>query len=119
ASAWSQLFPQRFRGPRAVGVLRLPLVAELRDRLLLAGRDEDRVEAEAGRAVSLERDPAFERAGAAELPPVGRDRDELADVAGAPVLDPGERVEDPLHMPALRPARSLDAGLSSERLDLE
>jgi hypothetical protein len=67
-----------------VGVFGLPLISELGNRPVLAVRDEDRIEAEAGRAAGLMGDSAPEDAGAAQLPAVGRDRDELADVAGAP-----------------------------------
>jgi hypothetical protein len=50
-----------------VGVLRLPVVAEFAHRLLLAIRDEDRVEAEAARAGGLRGDSALENAGASQL----------------------------------------------------
>ena len=43
-----------------MGALGLPCVAELGHRLLLAVRDEDRVEAEAGRAARLPGDVPFE-----------------------------------------------------------
>src|SRR5438128_530017 len=62
-------------------VLLLPLVAELRDRELLAVGHEDRVVAEALAAARLAGDPALEDPGAADLLPVRRDRDELRDVA--------------------------------------
>jgi hypothetical protein len=67
-----------------VGVGGLPVIAELRDRPILSVRSKDRIEAEAARAAGLVDDPALEDAGAAELPAVRRDRDQLADVTGAP-----------------------------------
>src|SRR4029079_9621624 len=54
-------------GPGAVRVLGFPLVAELRDGLLFAHGDEDRVVAEALVAARLDGDPALEGAGAAQL----------------------------------------------------
>ena len=53
---------ERRRGAGAVRVLALPVVAELGDGLLVAGRDEDRVVAEAALAPPLERDRALEHA---------------------------------------------------------
>src|SRR5581483_4968870 len=110
---------QRLRRPAAMRVLALPLVAELGDGALLACRHEHRVEAEAGGAPRLEGDRALERAPAAQLAAVGRDRDELAHVAGAPVGDAGERRQDPLDVATLRPAGRLDAGPAAERVHLE
>ena len=74
---------QRAGGPGAMRVLGLPLVAELCDGALFAVRDEDRVEAEAFLATRLFGDPALEDARAAKLRALGRQRDELADVARA------------------------------------
>src|SRR5262249_19928542 len=71
---------QFLSGTRTVGVLRFPAVAELGHCQRLAGRDEDRVEPEAGAAAGRRRDRALERPAPAELASVGRDRDELADV---------------------------------------
>src|SRR5689334_7084057 len=115
----AELPGQRSRRSRPVRVLGLPLVAELGHRALLAVRDEDRVEAEAFRPARFLGDAAFERARAAELASVRRERDELADVAGAPVGLAVERLEDPLDVPALRPARRLDARGPVQRIDLE
>ncbi len=72
------------RGP--VAVPRLPVVAELRDRLLLPIWDEHRVVAEALRAPRPVGDPALEEPGAAALLAVGREGDELGDVAAAAPL---------------------------------
>jgi hypothetical protein len=70
-----------------VRVAGLPLVAERRDGLLLAPRDEHRVVAEPLRPAGLLGDSPFEHPGAAELAAVRGDQDELADIAGRPVLD--------------------------------
>ena len=69
----------------AVGVLRLPLVAQLGDRARLALRDEDRVIAEAVRAAALVPDRPLERSTAAYLGPVGEEAHELAYIARAAV----------------------------------
>jgi hypothetical protein len=107
------------RRPCPVGVPALPIVAELSDRALLAVGNEDRVEAEAAGAARLRADPALEHARSADLAAVGRDRDELADVARSTIGNPGERLEDPLDVAPLRPAGGLDAGAAAERDDLE
>jgi hypothetical protein len=54
-----------------VGVHRLPLVAELGHRSLLAVRDEDRVKAEALRTVRPVGDPPFQDPGAADFVALG------------------------------------------------
>ena len=69
-----------------MGVARLPLVAELRDRLLLPLRDEDRVEAEAFGAARLFDYSSRKHARAADLLAGGGERDELADIARAPAF---------------------------------
>jgi hypothetical protein len=102
-------------------VLRLPVVPQLCHRPLLAIRNEDRVVAEALVAARLVRDPAVERAGAAELAAVGREENELRDVARAAFLDACELAEK------LRDRRRTfwcvaggqDARAAAERLDLE
>ena len=58
-------------------VLVLPRVAELRDGLLLAVGNEDRVVTEAFAAARLRSDAAFEDPRAAYLSAVGRDPDRL------------------------------------------
>src|SRR2546423_4942072 len=70
-------------GPGSMGVLGLPLVAQLRHGSLLARGDEDRVVAEPLVAARLICDPAFEDAGATQLLAGRRERDELADATGA------------------------------------
>jgi hypothetical protein len=77
---------ERGCGARAMGVLGLPVVAELCHRLLLALRDEDRVEAETAGSPRLADDAAFEDARAAELGAGRRDGDQLTDVTRAPSL---------------------------------
>src|SRR5919204_5305351 len=69
-------------GSRAMGVLRLPLVAELRNRSLLSLRNEDRIEAEAFAAARFVRNTAAQRAGAPKLFATWRERDELGSVTG-------------------------------------
>src|SRR6266550_5292143 len=83
-------------GAGPVGDARLPLVPELGDGPLLAGRDEDRVVAESLRAARLLGDPALEHARAAQFLAAGAEQDELADVARGPVLDTAELAEQPL-----------------------
>src|SRR3954465_5326583 len=75
-------------------VVVLPRVAELCNGLRLAVGDEDRVVAEPLGAARLRCDRALEDAGAAELRPVGRDRDELGDVARAPICDTVQLAEE-------------------------
>jgi hypothetical protein len=53
--------------PRPVRVARLPVVAKLGHRLLLAGGDEDRVEPEAAGAARPLGDAPLEHAGAAQF----------------------------------------------------
>jgi hypothetical protein len=104
-----------------VGVRGLPFIAELGHRPVLAVRDEDRIEAEAARAARLVDDHALEGAGAAQLPAVRRDRDELADVAGSPrtSLEALELGQQPFDGPAACEPRRLDPGPAVERGDLE
>src|SRR5436305_13578180 len=74
-------------------VLRLPRSAELRNRALLACRDEDRVIAEALAPARLVCDGAADGAPAAEDVPLGRDRDELRHVPRRTVSDAVELAE--------------------------
>jgi len=80
-----------------MGVLRLPVVPQFRDRPVLPLRNEDRVVAEALAAASLQGDPALEPSGAAKLAAVGSEEDELGDVAGSSLLDALELVEELRH----------------------
>jgi hypothetical protein len=104
-----------------VGIGGLPLVAELCHRPVFAVRSEDRVEAEAARAARLVDDRALEDAGAAQVTAVRRDRDELADVAGAPgvPLQALELREEPLDVLAACEPRRLDPGSAVKAGDLE
>src|SRR6478672_2560484 len=88
-------------------VLVLPSVAELGDGALLALRNEHRVVAEA--------------AGAAQLLPVRRDRDELTDVARAAVVDVAQLLQQLCdRRRALRcVARGVNAGPAAERCHLD
>src|SRR4051794_11027861 len=95
---------QRARREGAVRMLRLPRVAELCDRAGLAERDEDRIEAEAFRTGSGERDLAAQHAGAHHLVPARRQRDELAHVLRAAIVDAVELRQDLLDVAALCPA---------------
>jgi hypothetical protein len=101
--------------------VRLPLVAELRDRLLLTVGDEDRVEAEALGAARLLGDPAFEDAGPAPLFAVRREGDELAHVARStpPALNALELGEQPFDGLTAGEACRLDPRTAAEPLDLE
>src|SRR5439155_7883364 len=93
-----QRLEQRAGGARSVRVLRLPLVAELCHRPLLALRDEDRIEPEALDPSWRVRNATFERARASELLAPRGEGDQLADITGAaPVAG------DPLHL-AQQPA---------------
>jgi hypothetical protein len=116
-----QGLPKRLRRARSVGVLRLPLVAELGDGPVLPVRHEDRVEAEALRAPRLVGDAALEDSGSSELFAGRREGDELADVAGsAPlVFDPLELPQEPLDVLAAREARRLHARGAAETVDLQ
>jgi hypothetical protein len=109
------------RGACPVGVVRLPLVAELRDRTLLVVRDEDRVEAEAAGAARLIDDPSLENAGAVQLFALRRDRHELADVArsAAFALDAAKLGEQARDMLAPGETGRLDARPAAERVDLQ
>src|SRR6266700_14520 len=83
-SRWNRLRHvrgERGGSARSVRVRPLPLVAERRDRPLLAVGDEDRVVAKAFAAVRLVSDAALENAGASMLLTRRRQRDELTDVA--------------------------------------
>src|SRR5437763_4665106 len=72
----------------------LPVVSQLRHRPLLASGNENRVVTEALVAARLVCDPALERPGATQLAAVGREEDELGDVARATVLAPFELAEE-------------------------
>ena len=105
---------------RPVRVLALPRVAQLGDRPLLALRHEDRVVAEALRATTLGGDPALERARPPHLVAVGPDRDQLADVPGAPILDAVELAEQAVERIVVAgPARRVQPGPTAERVDRE
>src|SRR6266576_176094 len=94
-------------GAGPVGVARLPLVPELGDGPLLAGRDEDRVIAESLRA--------------SRLLAAGAEQHELADVTRGPVLDAAQLAEQPLdRLAALRAvAGRADPRRAAKSLDLE
>jgi hypothetical protein len=66
---------ERCRSSRTMGVLGLPVVAELPDCSLLVLGDEDRVETEAARSPRLVGDAAFQDAGATKLLAGGREGD--------------------------------------------
>ena len=102
-----------------MGVGRLPLVAQLGDSLLLALRHEDRVEAEPLRPARIVDDSSFENACPSLFAPLGRNRDQLAHVAGAPVLHPLELGEQALDVLTAGEARRLDAGPAPQPVDLE
>jgi hypothetical protein len=87
-SALVESTQQIARGAGSMGILRLPLVAELRDGSLLACGDEDRVVAEALVAARLAGDPAYQDAGAAQLLAGRRECDPLPDVPGAAAYAP-------------------------------
>src|SRR6266576_3494538 len=108
-------------GAGPVGVARLPLVPELGDGPLLAGRDEDRVVAESLRASRLLGDPALEQARTTHLLAAGAEQHELADVARGPVLDAAQLAEQPLdRLAALRAvAGRADPRRAAKSLDLE
>src|SRR6185437_5253551 len=112
---------QRARGTGAVRVLRLPLVAQLRHRQLLACGDEDRVVAEAFASRRLGRDPSLERARTAELAPIGGEEDELGDVPRSPVLHALELAQQlrDRRRPLGRVAGGEHTRATAERLDLE
>jgi len=87
-----------------VGIARLPLVTELRNRLLLAFGHEDRVVAESLRPPWFVRDVPFEHAGPTELAAVRSDQNELADVPSHAVVDALELAKQLLvRLGALRP----------------
>jgi hypothetical protein len=102
-----------------VGVPGLPLVAQLRHRPLLALGDEDRVEAEALGAARLDDDPPLEDAGAAALLALRRERHELADVPGPPVLDAPKLGKEPVDVEAAGEAGGPDPRRAVEAGDLE
>src|SRR6476659_71505 len=106
------------RGGRAVRVLRLPRVPELRDGERLAERNEDRVVSESLAAPPLAGDRPLERPRPTQLGAAGSERDDLADVAGAALLGVpqlGEQPRDAL----VRPARRVDAGPTSQAVRLD
>src|SRR3954462_11017183 len=108
-------------GPGTVRVLGLPVVAELRDSLLLACGDEDRVEAEPRAATRFLGDPALEDAGATHLLALRREGDQLADVACAAAVsfDALELCKQPLDRLASAEARGEDPRGASEAVDLD
>src|SRR5215211_6152743 len=84
---------ERLRGPCPVRALALPVVAQLRNGLALSRRHEDRVVAKPLVAARSVRDGAGEYSGPAKFVAVGRDRDQLADVARTTVADVVELTE--------------------------
>src|SRR6478735_1600023 len=108
-------------GACSVRVVPLPLVAELRDRSVLAVRNEDRVEAEAFRSADRVCDPASERARSPMLGAVGCDGYELAYVAraAAVALDAFELLEGALRLPPCRPPGGHDSRSAFEPVDLD
>src|SRR5690349_9759028 len=102
-------------------MLRFPLVAEVGDGALLAVGHEDRIEAEAFAAAGLVGDAAAERARAAPLAAVRRDRDELRHVARAASVsvDAVEHAEHPADLVAGRAPRRGHAGPAVEGRDLD
>src|SRR5947209_1570860 len=110
---------ERSRGVRAVGVARLPVVAELGDGLLLAARDEHRIEPESFGPSRLVGDATVDGSGAAKLAAVGRKRDELADVTRAAPLVVTERVQHPADLVACGAASRAHAGAAVEPVDLD
>src|SRR5437763_10301022 len=101
--------------------LSLPVVPQLRHRPLLASGNEDRVVTEALVTARLVCDPALERAGATQLAAVGREEDELRDVARATVVAPFELAEELRDCrPAFRRvARGQDARAPAEAVHFE
>ena len=80
---------------------------------VLAVGDEDRVVAESLGPARLRGDPALEQPGAAGLLAVRRDRDQLADVAGAPVGGGSERGEQSADRVAAQRAERIPGAPSS------
>jgi hypothetical protein len=99
-----------------VRVLGFPLVTELADGLLLAFRDEDRIEAEPTRAAGLVHDPALEHSGGTEFLAGRREGDELADVPRSPTLafDPLELTKQPRNVLSACEPRRFDPGPAPE-----
>src|SRR5436190_12216852 len=104
-----------------MGMLRLPFVAELGNRALLAVRREDRIETEAFAPVRLAGDSPFERAGAAVLVALRRDRDELADIPRAPPVagDALELAQQPADLVTGRASGRLHARPAAEPFHLD
>src|SRR5437870_3112700 len=102
-------------------VLVLPSVAELGDRARLAVGDEHRVVAEAFRAARRVGDPTLEHARPAYLASVGCERDELRDIARAPVADTLELAEELGDRGCALGgvARRVQTGASGERMHLD
>src|SRR5918911_3855284 len=102
-------------------MLRLPLVAELGDGLLLAVGNEHRIEPEPGAAGRRLGDPALERAGATHLLPIRRQRDQLTDIPRAATrpCDPFQLAQGPPHLVAGSAAGGVHAGAAAEPGDLE
>src|SRR4029453_5484888 len=112
---------ERTRRTGAVRVRPLPLVSQLCDGPLLAVGDEDRVVAEPFAAARLLAVPPAELPPPAQRAPPRRQRDELADVAGAPLLafDPAQdREQVPDRFVAAEPRRA-DPRPAAEAVDLE
>src|SRR5437870_5866720 len=112
---------QRARRAGAMRVASLPVASQLGDCPLLAVGHEHRVVAEALAAARLVGNAPLERAGAAKLLAGGRERHELAHVAGAAVLDALELAEELADRGRAlgRVARGVEPGPAAERRDLE
>src|SRR5512133_1066044 len=102
-------------------MLRFPVVAELRNRSILALGNEDGVEAEALVTRRFGGDVSCERARAAELLAVRAERDELAHVAGPSLvsLDTLQLAEHPAHLVPGGAARRVHAWPAAEAGDLD
>src|SRR2546421_2217203 len=104
-----------------MGVARLPCIAKLRNRLLLAVGNEDRVEAEALASAGRVRDPAGERPRSANLVTARRESDELADVArpASVAADSFELAHQPADLVARSAPRGMHSGRTVQPGDLE
>src|SRR5690348_10237234 len=115
----AELVEQRPRREGPMRMLGLPGVTQLRHGALLADRDEHRVEPEAFAAGRGTRDLAAQHSRADDLRSVRRERDELADVLCATIVDAVESREQLLDMAALRPPCGHDPGRAAERRHLD
>src|SRR4029079_12730892 len=113
---------KRLCRPRPVRGLRLPRVAGLRDRLLLAVGDEDGVVAEALGAPRLAGNPPFQNPCSAKLFTIRAEQNELADVTRAAVGLVAEVAQQPCdraHALVLAVAGGADSRPAAERGDLD